>query len=313
MKLSSQREQQRGAPGPPPPAYRSSAGSADDAGRFAIFAGGTDPFVGRESEGRAIRRVIDRALTGQGAIVILSDGPGVGKSRLAVEVAEYASRIGFRCSVGHCYERDEPPPYLPFAEIIENNLAQAASLDDYRGQMGPYAAEMAQIAPSLRRIFPDLPRPLELPPAQQRGYLFQSFSEALARVARIHPQLFVLEDLHWADESTLAFLIHLANRIAQLPTVIVGTYRSGYSEGNPALVRTLEELIRMGVRPQKLGGLSKDAVAQMLRGLSQREAPDTLVNAIFEESQGYPFFIEEVYRHLAEGGKTLRHGRSIPY
>src|SRR4029077_4965476 len=147
-------------------------------------------------------------------------------------------------SVGHCYERGEP--FLPFAEIIESNLAQAASLDDYRGQMGPYAAEMAQIAPSLRRIFPDLPRPLELPAAQQRGYLFQSFSEALARVARTRPQLLVLEDLHWADESTLALLSYLANRIAKLPVVVIGTYRSGYSEDNPAFVRTLEELIRMG-------------------------------------------------------------------
>src|SRR6202011_2767664 len=178
-------------------------------------------------------------------------------------------------------------------------------LDDYRGQMGPYAAEMAQIAPSLRRIFPDLPRPLELPAAQQRGYLFQSFSEALARVARTRPQLLILEDLHWADESTLALLIYLANRIAQLPTVIIGTYRSGYSQHNPALVRTLEELIRMGVRPQKLGGLSKDAVAQMLHGLSQRQAPERLVDLIFEESQGYPFFVEEVYRHLVEEGKVF--------
>src|SRR5713101_3340511 len=210
-------------------------------------------FVGRESEGSTIRAVIDRALTGYGSIVMLWDGPGVGKSRLAREMAEYASRLGFQCSVGHCYERDEPYPYLPFAEIIQSNLAQAASLDEYRRQMGPYAAELAQIAPSLRRVFPDLPKPLELPPAQQRGYLFQSFSEAMARAARIRPQLLVLEDLHWADESTLALLIHLANRIAQLPLVTVGTYRSGYSDENPALVRTLEELLRMGVRPQKLG------------------------------------------------------------
>ncbi len=262
-------------------------------------------FVGRETEGSTIRAVIDRARTGHGSVVMLWDGPGVGKSRLAMEMAEYASRIGFRCSVGRCYERDEPYPYLPFAEIIEGNLAQAASLDDYRGQMGPYAAEMAQIAPSLRRIFPDLPKPLELPAAQQRGYLFQSFSEALARVARTRPQLLILEDLHWADESTLALLIYLSNRIAQLPAVIIGTYRSGYSEDNPALVRTLEELIRMGVRPQKLGGLSKDAVAQMLHGLSRREAPESLLNLIYEESEGYPFFVEEVYRHLIEGGKLF--------
>jgi uncharacterized membrane protein len=137
-------------------------------------------FVGRESEGSAIRAIIDRARAGHGSVVMLWDGPGVGKTRLAMEMAEYASRSGFRCSVGHCYERDEPHPYLPFAEIIENNLAQAASLDDYRRRMGDNAAELAQIAPSLRRIFPDLPKPLELPAAQQRGYLFKSLQGPLA-------------------------------------------------------------------------------------------------------------------------------------
>src|SRR5260370_27347437 len=171
--------------------------------------------------------------------------------------------------------------------------------------MGDTLAELSHIAPSLRRICPDLPKPLELPAAQQRGYIFQSVSEALARGARIRPQLLVLEDLHWADESTLALLIYLANRIAQLPALIIGTYRSGYSQRNPALVRSLEELIRMGVRPQKLGGLSRDAVVQMLRELSQREAPESLLSLIYEESQGYPFFVEEVYRHLIEERKVF--------
>jgi tetratricopeptide (TPR) repeat protein len=262
-------------------------------------------FVGRENESGAIRATIDRARAGRGSIVMLWDGPGVGKTRLAMEMAEYASRSGFRCSVGHCYERDEPYPYLPFAEIIENNLAQAASLEDYRGQMGPYAAELAQIAPSLRRIFPDLPKPLELPAAQQRGYLFQSLAEAMAQAARIRPCIYLLEDLHWADESTLALLTYLANRVTQLPAVIIGTYRSGYSDTNPALVRTLEELIRIGVRPQKLSGLPKSAVGRMLLTLSEREAPERLLSLIFEESQGYPFFVEEVYRHLVEEGKVF--------
>jgi tetratricopeptide (TPR) repeat protein len=262
-------------------------------------------FVGRESEGSALRAVIDRARAGRGAVVMLYDGPGVGKTRLAMEMAEYASRSGFRCSVGHCYERDEPHPYIPFAEIIENNLAQAASLEEYRGQMGPYAAELAQIAPSLRRIFPDLPKPPELPAAQQRRYLFQSLAEAMAQAARIRPCIYRFEDLHWADESTLALLAYLADRVTQLPAVIIGTYRSGYSDTNQALVRTLEELIRIGVRPQKLSGLSKDAVAQMLHSLSKGQAPENLVNLVFAESQGYPFFVEELYRHLVEEGKVF--------
>jgi tetratricopeptide (TPR) repeat protein len=260
-------------------------------------------FVGRESEREAIRAVTDRALNGHGSLVMIGGGPGVGKTRLAMEMSEYARRVGFRCSVGHCYEREEPFPFLPFVEIIESNLARAASLDDYRQQMGENAAEMAQIAPSLRRIFPDIPQPLELPPAQRRRYLFQSVSEGLGRAARTRPQLNILEDLHWADESTLALLIHLANRVAQHSVVIIATYRDEYSGSNPAFVRTLEELIRKGIRPLKLGGLSRDAVAQMLLGLGQRRVAESLVSLIFEESQGNPFFVEEVYRHLIEEGK----------
>jgi hypothetical protein len=263
-------------------------------------------FVGRESERSTIHAAIDRALTGQGSVVMLAGGPGVGKTRLAIEMAEYASRAGFGYLVGHCYERDEPVPFLPFAEILEGSIAEAASLDDLRRWIGDNAAELAQIVPSLRRVFQDIPQPLDLPPAQKRRHLFQSVSAKLGRAAQTRSQLYVLEDLQWADESTLALLIHLANRVAQIPVVIIGTYRDGYTDNNSALLRTLEELIRMGSRPLKLGGLSKDATAQMLRGLSQRQdVPESLVSLIFDESQGYPFFVEEVYRHLIEEGRVF--------
>ena len=262
-------------------------------------------FVGREPERETIRAALDAALGGHGSIIMLGGGPGVGKSRLAREMAEYAAAHGFRYAVGHCYERDEPFPFLPFAEIIEGGLARAPSLEIFREQMGENAAALAQIAPSLRRVFPDLPEPLDLPAQQRRRYLFQSLFDSVARVAQVQPRLFIIEDLHWADESTLSLLNHLAHRISQVPLVVIGTYRDGYADNSPLLDRTLEELIRLGLRPLKLGGLTKDSVAQMLKGLSQREAPESLVSAIFEESQGNPFFVEEVYRHLVEEGKVF--------
>src|SRR5262249_58971004 len=76
----------------------------------------------------------------------------------------------------------------------------------------------------------------------------------------------------------------------------------GYAAHNPALGRRLEELLRLGIHPLTLGGLSKDAVVLMLNDLSQRQVPDHLVDVIFEASQGNPFFVEELYRHLLEGG-----------
>ncbi len=262
-------------------------------------------FVGREIERGAIRAAIDRANNGYGSLVILEGGPGVGKTRLAMEMSQYASRVGFQCAVGRCYETDDPCHYIPFVEMLESGLAHAASLDDYRRRLGDNVAELAQMAPSLRRIFPDIPQPLELPPAQQRRSILQSVAEVLAREARICPQLLVVDDLHWADESTLTLLNHLANRVGQLRVVIIVTSRDGHTQSNRALVRTFEELIRLGIRPLKLDALSRGAIAQMLHGLSRRQAPESLVNLIFEESQGYPFFVEEVYRHLVKGGKIF--------
>jgi hypothetical protein len=256
-------------------------------------------FVGRENESRAIRAAIAAAQSGNGFLMMLGGGPGVGKTRLATEMAEYAAREGFVCVFGHCYERDEPFPYLPFVQIIETMLAQAPSPDAFRRQAGSNLPELAQLAPSLRRVFPDMPEPLELPDAQKQRFLFQSLAQALGRATQVRPYLLILDDLHWADESTLALLTHLANQVWQLPLVIFGTYRDEYLEDNPALARTLEELIHQGVRPLKLAGLSKDAVSQMLKGLSHRQIPEGLVNTIFEQCNGNPFFVEEVYQHLA--------------
>ncbi len=230
---------------------------------------------------------------------------GVGKTRLATEVAAYAADQGFLALIGHCYEREEPCPYLPFAEIIETALAQSPSPEEFRQWLGDNAAELALIAPRLRRIYSDIPMPPELPPQQLRRYLFQSLTEYLAWASRQTPLFLILDDLQWAEESTLALLHYLATRVGQLPVVIVATYRDTTLDTNPALGRTLEELLRLGLRPLKLEGLSHEAVGQMLQSLSHREPPPHLVRVIFAETQGNPFFVEELYRHLVEEGKIF--------
>ncbi|HEX4209568.1 MAG TPA: AAA family ATPase, partial [Candidatus Binataceae bacterium] len=261
-------------------------------------------FVGREAESGLIRAAIDRARNGSGSLVMLAGGPGLGKTRLASEMAEYAAANGFACFLGRCYERDDPFPYLPFVQIIEAMLAQSPTLDEFSRIAGDNAPELAQLVPRLRRVFPHTPEATELPPPQKRRYLFQSVAEALERAARTRPQLLILDDLHWADESTLALLNHLANRLIHHPLVIIGTYREEYSE-HPALARTIEEFIRLGVRPLKLSGLSRDSVAMMFGQISERQVPARLVNTIFEATNGNPFFVGEVYRHLAEEGRLF--------
>ncbi|MEW6272386.1 MAG: AAA family ATPase [Thermodesulfobacteriota bacterium] len=289
-----------------PPDEPGSAPAILDASPFLPAA--RTPFVGRKPERDAIRSAIQRASHGRGELVMLAGGPGVGKSRLAMEMADHAARRGFRVLRGHCYERDEPFPFLPFAEILESGLAQAASLEDHRRSMGDAAAELAQIAPRIRRALPDLPEPRDLPPQQRRRHLFQSFSESLARSARAQPQLYLLEDLHWADESSLALLVHLAHGLAQVPVVIVATFRPELDGGSPALRRTLEELIRLGIRPLRLAGLSRDETYRMLEGLDPRPPSNRVANLIFDVTEGNPFFVQEVYHHLIEDGRVLDAG-----
>jgi predicted ATPase len=265
----------------------------------------TTSFVGREKESQVIKGAIDHAREGSGSLVMLGGGPGMGKTRLSTETAKYAARTGFTCFLGQCYERDEQLPYLPFVQIFEQMLVRAPSRDHFRRQIGENAPELAQLMPSLRRIFPDISAPVDVPDQQKRHYIFQSVAEMLERVAQTSPQLLILDDLQWADESSLALLTHLANGIGQLPMVIIGIYRDEYSDANPALARTLEELIRQGLWPLKLSGLSKDSVAEILGGMSQRQFPEPLVSTIYYETNGNPFFLVESYRHLIEEGRIF--------
>jgi len=262
-------------------------------------------FVGREAELARLGNLAEQAMNGKGSVAVLSGGPGVGKTRLTLEVAAQLLQRGFVHLGGRCYERDDPHPLLPFVEIIEAALSQSPSVEDFRRLLDGDASELAQIAPVLRRLYPDLAHAAELPAAQVRRYLFQSFFNFLARVSATKPLLIILDDLHWADESTLALVNFLANRIRQARALVLLTCRDGGLDVNPALTRTLEELLRLGVRATRVPGLQREAVAQMIGGLSRQNPPEELVDLIFEETQGNPFFVEEVFTHLLEEGKLF--------
>jgi tetratricopeptide (TPR) repeat protein len=262
-------------------------------------------FEGREVEMSHLRELIEGALAGHGAIVLVGGGPGVGKTRLAIEAGSYALRRSCGFLIGRCYERVEPRPYLPFEEIIEMGLREARTTDAFRSVIGENFAELAQIAPRLRRVYPNFPARMELPPEETRRYLFQSVAESFAHVAHHVPLVLLLDDLHWADETSLQLLFHLAHRITQIPIVIVATYRDTDLERNATLVRTLEELHRSGISTIKLHDLSEEEVARMLRGLSLHDPPQNVVKTIYDETQGNPFFVKELYRHLVEEGKIF--------
>ena len=137
------------------------------------------PFVGREAERAELRRLLDQAVRGQGALVMIGGEPGVGKTRLAEELLLEARQRGVLAWTGHCYEMEGASPYIPFVEILETaaRVIPAAALRDALGDSAP---EVARLMPELRRLFPDIPPPLELPPEQERRYLFNCVREFLA-------------------------------------------------------------------------------------------------------------------------------------
>jgi DNA-binding SARP family transcriptional activator len=272
----------------------------------ALFAART-PYVGREIERAELARRMEQACQGDGGLVLIGGEPGVGKTRLTEEMGADADGRGATVLVGRSYEIEGAPPYVPFVEILEQALAAAPNPETFRARLGDDAPEVAKLLPRLRRLFPDIPPPLDLPPEQERHFLFNSVRDVFAGMAVEQPLFLVFDDLHWADEGTLLLFEHLAERLPRMAIMVIGTYRDTEVTPDHRLARPLEALLRQRLaEPMSLKRLSEDGVAALLCALSGREPPSSLVEVVHAESQGNPFFTEEIFKHLAEEGRLYR-------
>lgn len=263
------------------------------------------PFVAREEERAELCSFLDGLDQGRGAVVLIGGEPGVGKTRLTEELAEQARRRAHRVLVGHCYEAETAPPYIPFVEIIEAAMREV-SPETLRLALGDAAGEVAKIVPQIRTMFDDIPPPLELPAEQERRYLFNSLWEFIERAALTRPLVLVLDDVHWADDSTLLAAEHIAQRLKDIPVLVLATYRDAELDVARPLARTLESLLRrQGAHRLTLKRLSQEDVRMLLQVMSGQEPPAALVEVIYRETEGNPFFAEEVFKHLSEEGKLF--------
>ena len=281
--------------------------------RLSSLAPPLTPLVGRDREQADLRRAVNEALAGHGGLALVTGEAGAGKSRLVDDIGAEAWARGMRVLVGHCVEMDSTPPYLPYVEMIEQVISSPRSPLALREALGDVAPEIARIAPALRRVFPDIPQPVELPPELARRYLWNSFQQFVARGAQTQPLLLVLEDLHWADESTLLLTAYLAPLLPEMPVLIVGTYRDEIDTSHP-LSRVISQLARRRLIDRiRLRRLSFGGVRAMVQSLAGQPPPEELVRVIDSETEGNPFFVEELYLHLAESGVLLdEHGRLRP-
>ena len=218
------------------------------------LAGGV--FVGRQREMGELKASLEEALAGHGRLAMLVGEPGIGKTRTALELATYAGLRQAQVLWGRCYESQGMPAYWPWVQAIRSYVREREP-SRLKAEMGIGAADIAEIVTDVRERLPDLkaPPPLEDPEAA-RFRLFDSIATFLKSAAKAQPLVLILDDLHWADKSTLLLLQFVAGELAQARILIVGTYRD-------------VELSRKHPLAQALGELTRERAFQrvLLRGL----------------------------------------------
>lgn len=267
--------------------------------------GREEVFVGRDAELGVLRARLSSALDGRGGLMLAGGEPGVGKTTLVRQLIRDAEKRGALALFGRCYEFEGSAPYSPFIEMLEQALATMPP-DLVREDLGEDAAEVARMVPELRRRFPDIPEPLDLPPEQQRRYFFNGVASFIRRASERFPLVLVLDDVHWADVPTLLLIEHMAELMPEMRVLGVGTYRDVELDLSRPLAVTLERMVRnRTVERLALKRFDVDCVSTMIEALAGRTPPPAVVRVVHDETEGNPFFVMEVFRHLAEEGRLF--------
>ena len=256
-------------------------------------------FVGRAQELAVLRQAWCRVRAGDGAQMVLITGePGIGKTRLAREIALESCEQGAVVLHGSA-EEDLLVPYQPFVEALRHYLAISAP-DELQHRVQPCARDLEPLTPSLR-LPVDRPHPDGGPRDTRRYRLFDAFGSVLGDLSSDAPVLLVLDDIQWADHSSITLLRHTLASRPEMRLLVLATSRPGGPPPNTPSAQAFGRLAEQGLLTRvPLAGLIDADVAALCRSLAGRELPAELVHAIRNEAAGNPFFVQELVRHLSE-------------
>jgi predicted ATPase len=271
----------------------------------ASFSGG-EQLVAREAELDRVLCVVDTVRAGRGRVVLFAGAPGVGKTLLAREVIARATRL--RPFTGRCFEQHVAVPFFPFAELLEPALAAAPAA---------LQATARRQWPALSFVIPgfDADRPQELDGREAQLHVFRATTAFLHALAEVQPLILLLDDLHWADSSSLSLLLFLGRNLDDARILILGTYRDVELGRQHPLEAPLRELIRQRLAEEiQVGPLTADGTAALVRArLGGGDVSDDLVALMHARAQGNPFFTEELLKEFVENGTlTTRQGHARP-
>jgi len=268
--------------------------------------------VGRAHDLAALHLLIEQTKRGQGQVALLCGEAGVGKSRLLAEIKRDATAQDFLALQGNCFQEDLVFPYGPFLDLLRVCFSSPSPLAN-SSDLAPLAQEFAQFLPDVTSLIPEhapLVTPSAFDPQQEKHRLFALALRFFTQLAAHQPLLFIMEDLHWSDDSSLELLVYLARRCRRLPILFVLTYRG--EEVSPELRHTLAEFDREHLAQdfflQRLGRADVDAMLQAIFAMHQA-VHTGLGESIYQLTEGNPFFVEEVLKSLiATGEITSREG-----
>jgi predicted ATPase/DNA-binding CsgD family transcriptional regulator len=265
------------------------------------------PFVGRGAELRDLGRRLEQAGSGSGATVFVAGEGGVGKTRLLQALGDDAGRRGWQVVIGRAYPVETGVPYALFSDAFVPLLR---SLDTptlavlSRGG----EADLVQLFPAFGGESGASRSAPRGDPSEVKARLLWNFAQFVGRLAARRPLLVVLENLQWADPSSLELLHFLGRHVRDHRVLVVCSYNETEREANAPLRSAETSLTSLGVASRiRLQPLTLEETEELLRrsaGVAlEAESARDLAAVLFDRTRGNPFFVEEMVKSLVERGR----------